>query len=214
MTRTPAPRSERLVIVVGFDFTPMADFALREAAVLAARRPRSSLHLVWAADLGRDWTPPEGGVPDIKPFLGRMRAAAEEALRACAPVTDTRVFHHVIEGDAAGAILSIAEDVEADLVVVGTHGRTGVGRLMMGSVAEKVVRQAGCPVLVMRQRRYLAHPEFQPEPPCPACLDARDASGGSTWWCAQHDRPWRQPHRYSYRGSVVHPFRPDGLGPT
>jgi nucleotide-binding universal stress UspA family protein len=179
MTPSPLPRSERLIIVVGFDFTPLADHALREAAMLAARRPRSGLHLVWAVDLGRDWTPPEGSVPDIEPFLGRMQAAAEAALQACAPVSDTRIFHHVIEGDAAGAILAVAEDVQADLVVVGSHGRTGVGRLLIGSVAENVMRKAGCPVLVMRPRRYRDQPGSRAQPPCPACLETQDASGST-----------------------------------
>jgi len=57
------------------------------------------------------------------------------------------VTHHA-GGTAADRILQFAVDVQADLVLVGTHGRTGLRRLMVGSVGEVVVRRAACPVLV------------------------------------------------------------------
>ena len=53
-------------------------------------------------------------------------------------------------GDPTAEILRVAADIHADLVVLGTHGRTGLGRLLMGSVAEQVVRKAGCPVLTVK----------------------------------------------------------------
>lgn len=53
------------------------------------------------------------------------------------------------EGDPAAVILHFAREHHADLVVMGTHGRTGLGRLLMGSVAEQVVRRAPCPVLTV-----------------------------------------------------------------
>lgn len=57
----------------------------------------------------------------------------------------------VLEGhDAAGAIVKEAENVKATMIVVGSHGRTGIPRVLLGSVAEKVVRLAHCPVLVAR----------------------------------------------------------------
>jgi nucleotide-binding universal stress UspA family protein len=55
----------------------------------------------------------------------------------------------ITEGDAAQAILRTAQDLSADLIVMGTHGRTGLERIL-GSVAEKVVRQARCPVLTLK----------------------------------------------------------------
>jgi nucleotide-binding universal stress UspA family protein len=54
-------------------------------------------------------------------------------------------------GDPASEIVRIAEDDAAEMIVLGTHGRTGVTRLLMGSVAEAVVRRAPCPVLVYRE---------------------------------------------------------------
>ena len=63
--------------------------------------------------------------------------------------------------NAAETIVDYAKDLHADVIVVGTHGRSGVSRLLMGSVAEHVVRSAPCPVLVVRPREH----EFSlPEP--------------------------------------------------
>ena len=59
--------------------------------------------------------------------------------------------HRLSMGDPAGEIVRIATDEGAELIVLGTHGRTGVTRLLMGSVAEVVVRRAPCPVLVYRE---------------------------------------------------------------
>jgi nucleotide-binding universal stress UspA family protein len=56
----------------------------------------------------------------------------------------------VREGDAAAEILRAAEELRCDLIVMGTHGRTGLGRLLMGSVAEAVLRRAPCAVLAIR----------------------------------------------------------------
>jgi nucleotide-binding universal stress UspA family protein len=54
------------------------------------------------------------------------------------------------EGDPVEAILRVAEEIGADLIVMGTHGRTGLSRLFMGSVAEQVLRRAPCPVLTLK----------------------------------------------------------------
>jgi len=60
------------------------------------------------------------------------------------------VEHCLIEGDAATEILHAAGKAKCDVIVMGTHGRTGLGRLLMGSVAEQVVRKASCPVLTVK----------------------------------------------------------------
>ena len=59
--------------------------------------------------------------------------------------------HHLVTGDPASAICRLAESENVDMIVLGTHGRTGLTRLLMGSVAEAVVRRAHCPVLTYRQ---------------------------------------------------------------
>lgn len=86
----------------------------------------------WAATLKR-----EG-----KSFL----AAAAAAQRSAEPPP----WQFLREGKPADQILAVAREWEADGIVIGTHGRSGVSRLVLGSTAESVVRHAACPILVIR----------------------------------------------------------------
>jgi nucleotide-binding universal stress UspA family protein len=61
------------------------------------------------------------------------------------------VDRFLLEGDPCSALLEFLEEHPADLVVMGSHGRTGINRLVMGSVAEELVRRAPCPVLIVKQ---------------------------------------------------------------
>jgi nucleotide-binding universal stress UspA family protein len=87
----------------------------------------------------------------VEPFPGEeeARKALEETARQPA---GTRVSHHVARAVAAApAILDYAEEDGADLIVIGSHGRRGIRRLLLGSVAEEVLREAACPVLIVRE---------------------------------------------------------------
>lgn len=66
------------------------------------------------------------------------------------PEPPSAVRRLLVEGDAGAAILDVARDEEVDMIVLSTHGRSGVSRLLMGSVAEYVVRHATCPVLTLK----------------------------------------------------------------
>jgi hypothetical protein len=96
-------------------------------------------------------------------------------------------------------------------VVVGTHGRQGLERLLVGSVAEAVVRRASCPVLVVRPQGYEAAAEQAPapEPPCPDCVERRRETAGADWWCTAHGRAWVPPSRYAYTAEGISRLRPD-----
>ena len=59
--------------------------------------------------------------------------------------------HQLTMGDPAGEVVRIAGDEGCEMIVMGTHGRTGLTRLLMGSVAEQIVRRAPCPVLIYRE---------------------------------------------------------------
>jgi nucleotide-binding universal stress UspA family protein len=61
-----------------------------------------------------------------------------------------QVERRIVEGDPAAVILRVAEETNCDLIVMGTHGRSGLSHLLMGSVAEVVVRKSTCPVLVAK----------------------------------------------------------------
>lgn len=78
-----------------------------------------------------------------------IREAQEELARLDVPCPGVPVTRRVEEGDPVSVILSVVRETAADLIVMGTHGRTGLGRLLMGSVAEQVVRRATCPVLTV-----------------------------------------------------------------
>ena len=88
------------------------------------------------------------GIPDPdNPALHKMLTAV---------VPDDRTVpyeHRMITGDPADEIVALAEEEKADLIVMGTHGRTGLGRLLMGSVAEAVVRCAPCPVFTFKEKK-------------------------------------------------------------
>ena len=67
-----------------------------------------------------------------------------------APDAQIVVEHRLEEGNPVAEILRVARETHCDLIVMGTHGRTGLAHLLMGSVAEQVVRKAGCHVLVVK----------------------------------------------------------------
>jgi universal stress protein A len=77
--------------------------------------------------------------------------AREELEKTAASLTTADVDKRVELGDIAGTICRVAEELAVDVIVVGSHGRTGLQRLFLGSTSEHVVRHAPCPVLVVRQ---------------------------------------------------------------
>jgi universal stress protein A len=92
-------------------------------------------------------------VPDVPALRAELVTEAEAQLASLLPegVRDgLRVTTEVQAGKAAAVIIEVAEQQGCDLIVMGTHGRTGVAHLFLGSVAEKVVRAAPCPVVTIR----------------------------------------------------------------
>jgi nucleotide-binding universal stress UspA family protein len=85
--------------------------------------------------------PPLNDTPEsLRERVTRVRPTDEEI----------DVQHYLLEGDPAAETVALADDTQCDLIVMGTHGRTGLGRLLMGSVAEQVMRRAPCPVLTIK----------------------------------------------------------------
>jgi nucleotide-binding universal stress UspA family protein len=79
-----------------------------------------------------------------------IRAKLDKLISLRCADADVTIEHIVKTGDPAIEILSTAEETHSDMIVIGTHGRTGLARLLMGSVAERVVRKAQCPVLTIK----------------------------------------------------------------
>ena len=146
MPMTPRPVRE---ILVATDFSGSA-VAAADVAVGYARRFGARLHLLHV------WQTPISSGP---------RTALEQLASALGP--DVPIVTAVETGSPAVSILHYARDHEIDLIVVGTHGRTGFSRALIGSVAESVVRSAPCPVLAVRGGVPAGAIEEKPEPPAP-----------------------------------------------
>ena len=134
------------------DFSKQSEFAFQLACSLA-RDYGAQLYVVHVV------TPPvvvygEGVLPvEPEAYQAELR---EKLNRLHAVEPEVRVLHRLVEGQPVDEILRLAKEIGCDLIVMGTHGRTGFGRMLMGSVAEKVVRTAPCPVVTVRQPSSLA----------------------------------------------------------
>lgn len=141
-------------IVVATDLSEASESALRAAAHHAAA-DGASVHMVHVFDPAPFRAPPSlSGPSSLLDQAAQQLQAAHEANLADQAKTflpDTQLeavaLRHVSAGEA---IADYAEKVGADLVIVGSHGRTGLRRMLLGSVAERVVRLAPCAVLVVR----------------------------------------------------------------
>jgi nucleotide-binding universal stress UspA family protein len=133
------------------DFSPYSNQAYFHAIALAEVH-RASLTILYVC------------VPGTAGQSFRSHAAELEhwrdQLQQIRP-TDNRipVEHVLLEGDPANEIVRYACDAGMDLIVMGTHGRTGLERLLMGSVAEKVMRESPCSVMVVKLARTITVPE-------------------------------------------------------
>lgn len=140
-------------IVAAVDFSELSDRAL-DAAIELARRFSAELHLVHAFDVRVPLvTPYEVAIPTT--FIEEARRAAERKLEAQAKRAQeagVRAQSHLTEVPAASSIRDVAEELGADLVVMGTHGHTGLKHVLLGSVAERTLRHAPCSVLTVKQR--------------------------------------------------------------
>jgi nucleotide-binding universal stress UspA family protein len=139
-------------IIVPVDFSPHSDAAIRIAADLS-RKYEASVTLVHVYEPVA-YALPEGYVlytadqlaSLLSTFEQRLAAAREIAQREGTISPDTKL----LQGSAGSEIVDYAQKNGFDLIVMGTHGRTGLKHALMGSVAEKVLRRAHCPVLTVR----------------------------------------------------------------
>ena len=138
-------------ILVPLDFSPASDAALACARDLAQQYSArlSLLHVVTDPRAIGMWTP-EMYVPAAGEIQVRLLREARERLDSALPADERSQFMVTVDvrlGDVAENILETARERNADLIVMGTHGRHGLSHLLLGSVAERVLRNATCPVL-------------------------------------------------------------------
>jgi nucleotide-binding universal stress UspA family protein len=111
----------------------------------------ATVHVLSVADSRNRFESPSSGVaPDVWREAETERAEAAVAEAAAALPDAVAVERSVVEGVPHDEILSAVDDAGADVVVMGTHGRTGLDRYLVGSVAERVVRRSSVPVLTVR----------------------------------------------------------------
>jgi nucleotide-binding universal stress UspA family protein len=142
-------------ILVPTDFSPASDAAVHYARALAETFG-ATLHLLHVLEDPAASTAfvADGYAVDTPDIREALRTQARERLARALPLTDRSRFHvtsEVLVGMPAPTIVDYAAATGTSLIVMGTHGRTGLAHLLMGSVAEHVVRTAFCPVLTVRQ---------------------------------------------------------------
>jgi nucleotide-binding universal stress UspA family protein len=149
-------------VLIATDGSDQSVRAARRAAELLRSADRLTLLTVVTEIPGDDAGGFEGSVytPEEmeRVWDAELAEAREELERTAAALTSARVEKRIEVGDVAGTICRVAEEVGVDVIVVGSHGRTGLQRLFLGSVSEHVVRHAPCPVLVVREGHHQPAP--------------------------------------------------------
>ena len=179
--------SHSVQVVVAYDFSPSSELALARAIEIAARAPQHVLHIVAALDPHERAIGPLTGVTyeTAERIQKLVLECVTKAFHGRKSAAEIKFFVHARIGKAATEVLQLAREVGADLIIIGSHGKAGLERLVLGSVSEQVVREARCPVIVARDKTY---PEVQR-------LDV---------FRYDHTRTkHREPHCYSYANEQV-----------
>ena len=182
-------RPNQISILAAIDFSDTASLVVQEAVDLARQKGAAQLHFVHV-----NHSLPNDPGQDAR--HAELLEWLDARLTGPRGVPHTvKVVGHELSGDVAKLIVEMAADLSAEVVVIGTHGRKGLERLLLGSVASAVVQSCGCPVLVVRAKLH-HHPAVQIEPPCPRCVEVRAQSQGQTYWCEQHSEKHARRHTY------------------
>jgi nucleotide-binding universal stress UspA family protein len=146
-------------ILIPTDFSDLSQSALRYGAELAHDYGGKIIVLHAVETLGPENVTYGEAISGLQPD-GYRKRLWEDLQKIKSPLPDVQVEFVLSEEDPANAIVRTATERQCDLIVMGSHGHSGFKRWLMGSVAEKVVRKAPCPVLVVK-------PAAHPEPPSP-----------------------------------------------
>jgi nucleotide-binding universal stress UspA family protein len=178
-----------ITVLAAIDYSETATLVVQHAAAMAREKHAQELHFLHVRPTARDTTDEDAYRRELEDWLAPRLVGPDG-------VDDgVKVVAHEAFGNPAKVIVEMASDLLASAIVVGTHGRQGVQRMVMGSVAEAVVRRAGCTVSVVRPMMH-HHAAPSIEPPCPSCVETRTRTGGSEYWCAQHTEKHGRRHTY------------------
>jgi nucleotide-binding universal stress UspA family protein len=161
---------QRCALVVGVDLADDDNAALDCAITCAASFDRAEVHAVYVAErasvdsmvsLPLDIVPTDGDEWEQHHRLTRELEVRCEARRRRLmalgmSLPPTRLCAHLVRGNPAERIVDLADSLDAELVVMATHGRRRWRRMLLGTIAEEVVRNAPCAVLVVGEQRQLS----------------------------------------------------------
>lgn len=131
-------------ILVATDFSELGQRAVEQATMMAERLG-AKLNVVSVLTLGTDYETPQAEEAALEERRIRLAALETQLVQ-----TGRLGRALILVGDPTTTILRAAEDLQVDLLVLGTHGRRGLSRLALGSTAEQVMRRAHVPVLVVK----------------------------------------------------------------
>ena len=142
--------SEFNSILVATDFSDISGSAFTKAVDLA-RQLNAQLHIVHIVQIHPANMPQSGNV-NIEELEALEEKNASDSLAAVLEeqCQGLDVKTHVLHGDPAAQVMQTASDTGVDIIVMGTHGRTGLAHLIMGSVAESVLKNSEIPVLCVK----------------------------------------------------------------
>ncbi len=143
-------------VVTPIDFSDNSRLIAESAAVLAGKFG-AAMYLIFVVQNFEDYSGffvPQMSMPNLESELvegaeEKMDSFCEEVQKVCDEAGVSALHHRVFMGDVAEQIVDFAAEIQGDLVIMGTHGYKGLEKIMFGSVADKVVRSAHCPVLTI-----------------------------------------------------------------
>src|SRR6476661_8315902 len=151
-SRTAALQLRKILLPT--DFSGCANYALPYAAAIA-RATGATITCVHVVEpivpaVGYSGLAESMPIGDISDQLEDSAGIELPQVAGCEEFVGLKIEEVIVHGDAAAEIVRVAAEREVDLIVVSSHGRTGLGRIIFGSTAEAVVRHAKCPVLVVK----------------------------------------------------------------
>jgi nucleotide-binding universal stress UspA family protein len=146
-------RPEVTIVLAAVDTSTLATRIVDLAAQIARRTwANTQLHLVHVFRVSRFDRSSHVGIRS-EDLVAEAKSFLDYHLRMARRQCPSLVVGHFAEGDPADEILKCGRSINADLVLVGTHDRVGLEKLLLGSIAAKVAKSAHCPVLIVRQKQ-------------------------------------------------------------
>ncbi|WP_136806918.1 universal stress protein [Desulfosediminicola flagellatus] len=143
-------------VVTPIDFSDNSKLIAESAAYMAGKF-NASMYLVFVVQNFEDYSGffvPQMSMPNLEGELvegaeDKMQSFSKDLQAICDKYGVEKLYHRVFMGDVAEQIVDFAAEVHGDLIIMGTHGYKGLEKIMFGSVADKVVRAAHCPVMTI-----------------------------------------------------------------